>query len=187
MSLMFAQMGLSLVQDIGAFGEASIDAKMARSRQAYQNTMSALSAANAYNTVTFNENQALKQSDITRQAQQIAALEQEGKADVASGAAGVSGNTSDLIVRDLEASAARANKVRLDQLSGQMIAYGQERKNIELSKIYNKDISVIPKPSAASAMLGIGTNLLSIYDSHQTPSETIAARLGGTNGVTVRS
>lgn len=186
MSLMFAQMGLSIAQGIGSYASANIKARMQESIQDYRNTMSALSAAEAQNTVTHNEIAVLDAADQQREQQQIIALKQEGAADVASAAAGVSGTTSDLIMKDLKASAARANKARLDQVEAQFIAYGQERKNIELSNIYNKDISVIPKPSAASALLGIGTNLLSIYDQHQTPGNTIAARLSGTNGVTVR-
>ena len=180
MSITFAQMGLSIAQGVGNFASASIEARMRRSTQAFRNTMAALSAAQSQNAITVNEIGVLDGADQLREQQQIAAVQQEGAAAVASAAAGVSGTTTELVVKDLKASAARANKARLDNVENQFLSFGQERKNIELSRIYNRDISVIPKPSAASAALGIGTNLLGVYDSNQTPGNTIASRLSGT-------
>ena len=180
MSIMFAQMGLAITRGAGNFASASIEAKVRKSTQAFRNTMAALSAAQNQNSITVNEIGVLDGADQLREQQQIAALEQEGSAAVASAAAGVSGTTTELVVKDLKASAARANKARLDNIENQFLSFGQERKNVELSRIYSRDRSIIPKPSIASAALGIGTNLLGVYDSHQTPSDTIAARLSGT-------
>lgn len=184
--LMFAQMGLSAVQGWGQYQVASIQADMQEKMQEYQNTMSALSAAQSKNTITSNEVSVQDASIRAAEALQQQALKQEGSAEVAAGAAGVTGSSTAAVMRDLKSSAARANKSRTDQLQAQYRAFGQERKNVNLAQIYNKDVSVIPRPSAASALLGIGTSLLNIYDSHQTPGNTLAARLSGTNGVTRR-
>jgi len=180
---MMAQMGLSLVQGWGQYQTASIQARMQQDVQDYKNTMSALSAAQSKNTITSNEISVRDASIRASDALQQQSLKQQGAAAVSAGAAGVSGNTTDLVMRDLVSSAAQANKSRLNELSAQYRAFGQERKNVNLGQIYNKDVSVIPKPSAASALLGIGTNLLSIWDSHQTPGNTIAANLSGTTGM----
>ena len=184
--LMFAQMGLSAIQGWGQYRIASIQAEMQQNLQDYQNTMSALSAAQSHNILTGNEVSVRDAGVRAAEALQQRALKQEGSAQVAAGAAGVTGSTTEVVMRDLRSSAARANKSRTDQLQAQYRAFGQERRNVNLAQIYNKDVSVIPKPSAASALLGIGTSLLNIWDSHQTPGRTIAARLSGTNGVTTR-
>ena len=186
MSLLFSQLGLATANAAGQFATASINAKLQKSVQAYTNTINALGAAQANNATTLNEIAARDATDTQREVNQIQALKQESSADVSSAAAGVGGNTTELITRDLEASAARANKVRLDTLENQYIAYGQERRNTAVAAATNRDVSVIPRPNLGSALLGLTTQAVGIYDSHQTPGDTIAARLSGTNGVQIR-
>lgn len=184
MSLMYAQMGLSAISTFGSYKVASIQADMQQRMQQYQNTMSALSAAQSRNTITSNEVSVRDASVRVAEQIQQQALTQEGSAAVAAGAAGVAGSSTAAVMRDLKGSAARANKSRTDQLQAQYRAFGQERRNVNLAQVYNKDVSVIPKPSSASMLLGLSTGLLDIWDSHQTPGDTIAARLSGTSGST---
>lgn len=186
MSLMYAQMGLSAISTFGNYKIAGIQAGMQETMRKYQNTMSALSAAQSRNTITSNEI-AVRDASV-RVAEQIQqqALEQEGASTVAAGAAGVGGGSTAAVMRDLKSSAAKANKSRTEQLQAQYRAFGQERRNVNLAEVYNKDVTVIPKPSAASMLLGLSTGLLDIWDSHQTPGDTIAAQLSGTQGTTQR-
>lgn len=177
-NLMYGQMGLSAIQSVTDFAISKETAKLDRAVQAYTNTMSALSAANANNTTTLNEVQSLDASlrqglDIQR-----AQITATGAAKAAAGAAGVAGGSVDSVMRGLRSSAARAQYARTTQTKMQMRAFGQERRNTAVNQAMNKDITVIPKPSATSAALGLGMNMLEIWDNHQTPSDTIAERLG---------
>ena len=43
----------------------------------------------------------------------------------------------------------------------------EQRKSVAIGAVLNQDIQVIPKPSMGSMLLGAGTNMLQIYDSHQ--------------------
>ncbi|ANS06235.1 internal virion protein [Phage MedPE-SWcel-C56] len=185
--LMFAQMGLKTVQAFGALGVAKEEAAMARSLQAFNNTMSAISAAQSNNVTTLNEisaQDAAVRADAEIQRQLIIA---EGQAQVAAGAAGVSGGSVDNVMRGLRSSAARAQFARTTSFENSLRAFGQERRNTAVSAAMNKDVSVIPKPSTAAAMLGLGKNVLEIWDSHQTPSETLSARIAAPTNSTVRT
>ncbi len=176
-NLMYAQMGLSALDSLTSYASASIQSRTARAVQDYQNTMSSLSAAQSLNTVNLNEIQQRDASVRASEQLQVAAMEQEGSNAVAAAAAGVAGNSVDSVARHLRGSAARANHARLTQLKSMYQASGQERKNILVAKAYNKDVSVIPRPSAASAILGVGASMLDIWDSNQTPNESISGRL----------
>lgn len=185
--LMFAQMGLDIAQGLGALGVAREQAKMQESLQAFNNTMSAISAAQANNITTLNEitaQDAAARMDTEIQRQVLVA---EGQATVAAGAAGVAGGSVANVMRGLRSSAARAQFARKQNLNNQLTAFGQERRNTAVAKAMNRDVTVIPKPSTTSAMLGIGAGMLEIWDSHQTPSEKLSARLGGTSGSVVRA
>lgn len=177
MNLMYAQMGLSALEGLAGYASAKIQASTAEAVKGYQNTMSALSAAQSLNTINLNE---IAQRDASVRASeqlQIAAMQQEGSNAVSAAAAGVAGNTVDTVARQLRSSAARANHARLVTLRDQYRVAGQERRNTLIAKEYNKDVSVIPKPSPVSAILGVGASMLDIWDSHQTPGDTISSRL----------
>lgn len=173
MNLMYAQMGLSAINSVSGFFVGREQYKMERAMQAYNNTMSALSAAQANNVTTLNEIQA--NDAATRQEQEIQRelMIAEGQAKVAAGAAGVTGGSVEGVMRGLRSSAARAKYATDVQLEQQLNAFNQERRNTAISKAMNKDISVIPKPSATSALLGVGKNMLAIWDSHQPEGERI--------------
>jgi hypothetical protein len=187
MSIMATQMGLAAVRGLSGFAVGSAQASVARAMQEYQNTVSALAAAQALNVTTLNEIQAQDaavraDSEIQRQL-----LLAEGQAKVSAGAAGVEGGSVAATLRGLRSSAGRAEHANQKNLDNQLTAFGQERRNTLVAKELNTDVSVMPRPSAASTLLGLGTNLLEIWDSHQTPSDTVAARLSGTQGSVVRS
>ena len=176
---MYSQMGLSAVQSLGQYASASIQTKLQRSMQEYRNTMSQLSAARAKNAVTINENRAQDAATQAEQMIQRQAIQDQGRQAVDAAAAGVTGNSVEMAARDLRASAGRASYAQERQHQQAMAEMGEQRKSIAIGAIMNQDISVIPKPSAGSMLLGMGTNLLSIYDSHQPEGSRILGPNGG--------
>lgn len=179
MSLMYAQMGLTAVNTIGAGIRAGIQADMERDMQRYQNTMAALSAAQSKNAINSNQIQVRDASLRVAETIQQEAMAQEGSAAVAAGAAGVRGSSTAAVMRDLQAGELKAQKSRMDQLQAQYRSFGQDRRNVDLAVTYNKDVSIIPRPSTASMMLGLSAGMLDIYNSHQTPGDRLEARLVG--------
>lgn len=177
-ALMFSQMGLSAVQAIGGYAQAQSQASLQRAIQSYRNTMLKLSAARSKNALTVNEarikDQAAEQ-DILIQRQSIVDI---GRAEVDAAAAGVGGNSVKNVARELRASAGRASFSAQRQKEQQLSNIREQKTTVAIQAITGQDIQVIPKPSAASALLGLGTNLLGIYDSHQ----PVGSRLLGYNG-----
>lgn len=177
-TLMLSQMGLSLAGTWGQFQTASIQADLQERIQAYRNTMSKLSAARSMNAVTVNEvrsRDAATQADVMIQQQ---SMRDTARQEVDAAAAGVTGNSVEMAARDLRASAGRARFAQKRQHHQQMAEMGAQRQSIAIAAITNQDIQVIPRPSIGSMLLGAGTNLLSIYDSHQPEG----SRLLGPNG-----
>ena len=167
MSIMMAQMGLSFAQDLGGFMSAGIAADMQRAMQAYNNTMASLSAARQKNAITVNEIRT--QDAAVRSNVQIdfVAMQDQAKAKVAAATAGVAGGSVEAVMNDLKSSAAKAKYTVSRQTNEAMAELGEQRKTVSLNAIAGKDIQVIPQPSIGSALLGAGTNMLSIYDSWQ--------------------
>lgn len=184
MSLMFAQMGLAVIGQFSSHSTNDLQARLDRSMQAYRNTLTALSAAGAQNAITLNSIDAADVAEEEALQIRVQGLQQQGTAEVAAAASGTSGNSVGAVVQSLKANALRANTARLKTLGRQLQSYDAQREQTELDKRLNTDISVIPSPSIGSSLLGLGTNLLKIVNSHQTPGNTIAARLSGTVGST---
>lgn len=177
-TLMLSQMGLSLASSWGQYQSASITADLQERIQAYRNTMSKLSAARSLNAVTVNEaraGDAATQADVMIQQQ---AMRDQSRQEVDAAAAGVTGNSVEMAARDLRASAGRARFAQKRQHHQQMTDMSNQRTTIAIGAITNQDVQVIPKPSIGGMLLGAGTNLLSIYDSHQPEG----SRLLGPNG-----
>ncbi len=166
-SLMFTQMGLSAIGGLASVGVSAQQAKLNESIQQYRNTISALQAAQSRNVLTENEigaRDASIRQDLDIQRQGIMA---EGQARTSSAEAGVSGGSTSRVMQGLRNSVARAQYGRTERLEQQYNSFGQERRNVGVAQALNKDISVMPRPSATSTLLGIGTDLLKIYDAHQ--------------------
>lgn len=177
MSLMYMQMGLKALGTLGSFAEQKIQTDLNKSVQTYRNTMAALSAAQSNNVVVSNEIQA--RDAAVRQGVTIEkqALMDTENAKVAAATAGVSGGSVDAVARNLKASAINANKSRLSQLAMQMRAYNQEKRNIAVTKAYSKDISVIPKPSTSSMLLGLGMQMIDTHDMNVPEGDRIMSDL----------
>lgn len=176
-NLMYAQMGLDVLGGLSSFSAAREEAKLQRAVQDYNNTISALSAAQSQNVTTLNEIQAQDAAQRTAVEIQKQALSAEGSARVSAGAAGVSGGSVESVMRALRSSVSRAHYGTMQQLQAQYRSFGQERRNTAMAAILNKDITVIPRPSSTSAMLGIGKTMLSTWDKHQPAGERISDQL----------
>lgn len=167
MTLMAAQMGLSLAGSWGQWKTASIQADLQGKIQEYRNTMSKLSAARALNATTVNE---VRTRDAGMEADDLiqrTAMKDQARLEVEAAAAGVAGNSVEMAARDLKASAGRASFAQRRQTKQQLAELDESRTSIAIAAITNQDVQVIPKPSVGSLLLGAGTNLLNIYDSHQ--------------------
>ena len=171
--LMLSQMGLDLAGSFGNFASARIEADMARSMQEYRNTMAALSAARSKNAITINEIRTLDASAQQDELIQRTSMQDKARAEVNAAAAGVKGNTIDMIATDLNMSAQRAQYARERQLSQQLSEMGEQRKSVALDQLMSKDTQVIPKPSIGSLLLGSATSLMQIQQSHQPESNRL--------------
>lgn len=178
-ALMYSQMGLSLVQGLGQYQSASIQAKLQQRIIDYRNTMSRISAARSLNAVTVNEartRDTAVQSDVMIQQQ---AIQDQSRQVVDAAAAGVAGNSVDMIAKDLRASAGMAGFAQKRKLHQQMAEMGAQRQSIAIGAITNEDVQVVPKPSIGAMLLGAGANLLDIYDSHQPEGSRLLGYNGG--------
>ena len=176
-NLMYAQMGLDVLGGVTSFASAREEGKLQRAIQDYNNTISALSAAQANNVTTLNEIQAQDAAQRTALEIQKQAMTAEGAARVSAGAAGVSGGAVESVMRGLRSSVSRAHYGTMQQLQAQYRSFGQERRNTAMQAVLNKDVSVIPRPSGTSALLGISKTMLSTWDKHQPAGERLADQL----------
>jgi len=170
---MLAQMGMSLTSAWGQFQTASIQADLQEKLQEYRNSMSRLSSAMQTNAVTVNavrSRDAAVRADFSIQQQ---AMRDQARAEVEAAAAGVKGNTVDAIAKDLKASAGSASYAQKRMLHQKMQGFNDQKTSIAVAGIADQDVQVIPKPSIGSALLGAGTTLLDIYDSHQPPGSKL--------------
>lgn len=167
MNLMMAQMGLAGLGAVTDFMAAKDQAAIDRKMQKFRNAMAKMQSARQQNAITINENRLASSAVESESMIQRTSIIDKGKAAVAAAAAGVKGNSVDMTMRDLAGSASRASYAVRRQLNQQMSDLGEQRKSVAIGAVLNQDIQVIPKPSVGSMLLGAGTSMLQIYDSHQ--------------------
>ena len=158
------------VQAVGAFTDFAlqgIQADMAAAAQAYGNSMRRLSAAQQLNSVSLAEAQLRDKSARLSASLQQQSLKDRGAASVSAAAAGVAGGSVRQALLGLRRSAIGAQDARMRNLNSNLLAQDKQRKNIQLAAILGQDNTVIARPSAASAMLGLGATLIDTYDANQ--------------------
>lgn len=178
-NLMYAEMGMSAIKGIASFAVAGEEAKLARATQKYQRTMAAISAAQNNNALNLNEVATRDQGVFARLSIQTAGMQERAAFDVEAAASGVLGKSIDVGRRALEADKLRADTSLDRQLKGQFRAYGQQRKQVKMDEIFATDVSVIPKPDIGSALMGMGANMLDIWERHNPTDRRISTRLSG--------
>jgi hypothetical protein len=179
--LMFAQMGSKVVSALGQYSAQQHQYRMEKIARQYRERMSAISLSMQNNTLTSNEIEANDALIRARQSIDIAGMKQEAAAEAGAAAAGVAGGSVTSTMRGLMRSRYRAYHAHDQRRAQQNRQNTQARRQTALAAAMNKDITPIIKPSAASALLGLGAGLIDIYDSHQTPGNRTTdalARMG---------
>lgn len=177
MSLMYAQMGMAAVGAYSGYQQQKHDAKMQQLQQAYQNKMSDISKAFSLNTQTENEINVRDAGVRASQAIQIQSMQNKSSAIVGAAAAGVHGSSVNSAMRGLTRSKLQASEALNFKMKAQARSDLTQRRNIHLSAAFNRDVSPIGKPSAASALLGLGMSMIDIYDSNQPEGQQSTDRL----------
>ena len=167
MSIMMAQMGLAGLGAVTDYMAASDEAKIQRRMQQYRNTLNRLSAERQISAINTNEDRARSSYAQNESVIQRTSIADKGRATVAAAAAGVKGNSVDMQLRDLQGSADKASFFARRQFHQQMADSGEQKKSVAIGAVANQDLQVLPKPSVGAMLLGAGTNLLSVYQSHQ--------------------
>ncbi len=161
------RMGVQAFGGVADFMIGGIQASMNEAAQAHSNTMRELASAQATNQVTLAESQIRDKSVRLSAALQQQSLKDQGAAEVSAAAAGVKGGSVDQMMLGLRRSAVQAQDARMRNRDANLLAQDTQRNNIKLASILGEDISVLPQPSVASAMLGLGATLLDTYDENQ--------------------
>ena len=172
-----AKLGNQALQAGTNFLLSDIQVKLQRDAQAHRETMADISAALQTNSITHSEVEALDQSRRLEKQIDIASMQDKGQAEVNAAAAGVSGGSVDKVIRGLERSALNANYARIESLENTLNARGQDRKNVTLSRIFNRDTTVFQSPSVGASLLGLGTTLVDTYNQNQPRGQGLANKL----------
>lgn len=174
MSIMMAQMGLAGIGMVTDYMAAKDEADLSRKMQKYRNAVNQLNARRQTSAVNVNESRMRSAGAQSEDLIRRTSIVDQGRAAVAAAAAGVKGNSVDMVSREMQGSADRASFAARRQLNQQMADSKQQKASIAIGALMNEDIQVIPKPSMGAMLLGAGTNLLSIYQSHQPDQQPLA-------------
>ena len=171
---MYAQMGNKAVGVVSDHLLQNTQRKMQLDAQEHRNTMSAISAAMQSNNITREEINTQDSARRLKQQIDLASMQDKGNAEVSAAAAGVAGGSVDNTMRGLTRSAMQANYARIRNLDSQMQAHGNNRKNVTLQQVYNKDVQVFQKPNVGMALLGLTTDLVDTYNKNQPEGDRLA-------------
>jgi len=176
---MYAQMGLTTLKaglgHIAAKGQFKLD----KMQQDYNNAMQAIATAQQNNALTHQEVNARDASVRAAQSVELQALQDKSSATASAASAGVRGGSVRATMNGLSRSRMQAKFALQERMKSQANANTQNRRNVAMSAVYSKDISVIPRPSAASALLGLSASIIDIYDSHQPEGQKVSDTLAG--------
>lgn len=163
-NLMYMEMGMNVINGIGKFLVGSEQAKLDKAMRRHRETMSALSAAQSMNAITRNQIGTVEANIFADASVQSASLQEQADFNVEAAAAGVIGGSIDVGRSQLVADAARAQTSRKRSFKYEGLGLAQQRKNVELQKIYARDITPIQRPSLGAAFMGITQNLIDTWD-----------------------
>lgn len=176
-NLMYMEMGQSLISNVASYGVSLQESKLAKSMQRYKQMMSDLSAALSQNAVTLNEIETSDKMTNAKLDLESKAMADQANYAVEAAAAGLIGQSIGLGSTVREADAARAGVSLQRSYDEQRRAFGAQRTQIELDRIYGKDISVISNPSIGGALFNAGTDLADVWDAHNPVDRRISSRL----------
>jgi len=181
---MYAQMGIGVVEGVANYVNQRTASNLQRKLQKYRNQMLEVTAAMSRNAVTLNSIQTRDATIRLSFALQQQSSQDLATAEVHAAAAGVQGASVDATMRGLRASALGAQAARKANYRAEVRAAHQENVNINVSAILGRDTQVHSKPSLLSAGLGLGANMMDIYDANQPEGDKLSdpgARLWGSS------
>lgn len=149
-------------------------AAMQEAAQEHANSMRKISSAQQQNSVTLEEANIQDNSVRLGTSIQEQAMKDRGAAEVSAAAAGVAGGSVDQALLGLRRSATQAQDARMRNMTSQLYATEQQRKNIRIAGVLGQDNSVVMAPNMASTMLGLGVNALEGWDKNQPKGSKIA-------------
>ena len=164
---MLGKMGNQAISGISDYIVQKEQFKMQEQMRKHRETMNAIARAQQLNSLTQQEIDVRDAGVRASVALQIQSAQDKAAAEVSAAASGVSGNSVDATLRNLERSALSANAARKQTLNSKLKAVGQERKNTKLEAIYGRDIGVRLAPSPSMALMNLGKDLLQTYDDNQ--------------------
>lgn len=137
--------------------------KLDQEMQRHRNSMLEISGSVQENQLTLSEIDTEKADRRLNQDIQQRAMADQASAEVNAAAAGVAGGSVDAVMRGLKRSALNAQQARIENTGNAFQSIGTQRTNLELSQIFQTDNTVLPKPSFASLLLGMGTAAYDAY------------------------
>lgn len=168
---------MSAISAVGQFQQQKHNSKMQEITQAYQNKMADISKAVSLNSMTENEIGVRDAGVRAQESIQIQSMQNKSSANASAAAAGVHGSSVTSAMRGLTRSKLQANEALKFKLKAQSRSDLNQRRNIHMAAAFNRDVSPIARPSAASALLGLGMSMIDIYDSNQPEGQKSTDRI----------
>lgn len=175
-SYMMQEMGLKSIASVSKFFVSKEEARIQRIMQKHNNIMTALSAAQSHNQINRNAVEIERQYTLANAADQVVAMQDQEAARLAAAASGTSGNAVATTMHDLARAEAQKRYANEKARDTAHIDINDQRRQVELSKVYGTNIDVLPKPSFATALLGLGTSLLDTWREHNPETATDSRR-----------
>lgn len=179
MSLMYAEMGMKIVGGLAEMAVNKEQYKMQVATQKYQRKMTALSAAFSTNTLTGNEISLRDAGIRAAGAIQMQARKDQASNEAGAAAAGVTGGSVLASQRGLKRSALSAGRGLSEARKGEDMVSTDARRKLALDVAFQRDTTVLSRPSTAMALLGLGATLIDTYDSHQPKGSQTSDAIAG--------
>lgn len=151
--------GLQAVGAVANFMNQKAVSKYKRKLQAYNNKM--VNISNAINQNAITNNLSTQMSKFARIAVDLEAnkLGQVASAEVMAATAGVSGNSVDATIMDIQANAAGKEYNRQTELNSMLLATDQQSRQSNMSAKMGQNHNYIPKPNMIKSALDLGQSL----------------------------
>ena len=168
------KMGVAAIGGVTNYLVQGVQARMNESAQEFSNTMRKISSAQQLNAAARSTAQIQDKAVRLGQSMSEKSMQDIGSAEVNAAAAGVEGGSVDRALLGLRRSALGAQDARLRNRDSALLGVEQQKKGIRLAGIFGEDISVIPRPNPASALLGLGMQMIEIQDENNPDGYQIA-------------
>ena len=176
-NLMYAEMAMKGISTLGGIAVSREQARMQRIARKHQRVMSALSASFSRNAITENEITLRDNSVFARLSIQSAGMQERAEFDVEAAAAGAVGASVDAGRTQLIADEQRARTSMERQAVQSRRQFGAQRSQVAVQQIMQQDISPIPRANIGAQLLGLGGDLMTIWNAHNPVDRQITTRM----------